>query len=64
MADWDQYGKKAGGIRNTWMLDDLEPGELVDVLLAFPLAGSIGTWDCIRKAKARGIPIRNYGATT
>jgi hypothetical protein len=64
MADWNQYGKKAGSMRNTRMLKELAEGEQVDVVLAFPLAKSIGTWDCIRKAEAMKIPIRNYGATT
>ena len=64
MADWDQYGKKAGSMRNTRMLEDLVEGEQVDLVLGFPLARSIGTWDCLRKAKAKDIPIRNYGATT
>ena len=64
MADWDRYGKKAGALRNTQMLEDLAEGEQVDVVLGFPLARSIGTWDCLRKAEAAGIPIRNYGATT
>jgi len=48
-ADWDQHPRKAGPIRNQAMID-----AGAAVCLAFPLPGSIGTWDCIRRAnKAR-----------
>lgn len=54
-ADWDRHRKRAGVVRNQEMVD-----AGADVLLAFPLhlsAGpSIGTRDCIRRAKAAGIP--------
>lgn len=43
-ADWETYGKKAGPIRNQQMAD------YADVLVAFPLKGSIGTKDMIYKA--------------
>ena len=49
-ANWDKYGKKAGGIRNQQMIDDG-----ADICLAFPLEGSIGTYDCVRRAKKSGI---------
>lgn len=49
-ANWDKYGKKAGGIRNQQMVDSG-----ADICLAFPLEGSIGTYDCIRRAKKSGI---------
>ena len=51
-ADWDKYGKKAGPIRNTEMVDSG-----TDLVLAFPIGNSYGTKDCIRKAEQRGIPI-------
>jgi hypothetical protein len=51
-ADWDQYGKAAGHIRNGAMVD-----RGADVCLAFPREGSKGTWDCIRRAKEAGIPV-------
>ena len=54
-ADWKQHGKKAGPIRNALMVS-----LGADVCLAFPLPGSIGTWDCIRKAVDAGIPTRIY----
>lgn len=54
-ADWKQYGKRAGMIRN---------GEMVhagaDICVAFPGPGSIGTWDCLKKAAAAGIAGRVY----
>mgnify|MGYP002712303011 CR=1 FL=1 len=49
-ANWDKYGKKAGSIRNQEMVDSG-----ADICLAFPLEGSIGTYDCIRRAKKSGI---------
>ncbi len=61
-ADWSTFGKKAGGLRNTRMLEDLKEGERIDVCLAFPLRKSIGTWDMIRKVEAAGIPWFNCSA--
>jgi hypothetical protein len=50
-ADWDRYGKNAAGpIRNSAMV---KLG--ADLCLAFPLAGSSGTWDCAKKAVRAGI---------
>lgn len=49
-AQWDRYGKRAGSIRNQLMVD-----HGADICLAFPLEGSIGTYDCIRRAKKSGI---------
>lgn len=51
-ALWTYYDKSAGPIRNGWLLD-LEP----DLVLAFPLPDSRGTWDCVRQAKERGIEV-------
>lgn len=50
-ADWSQ-GKKAGPLRNQEMVD-----LGADVCLAFPLPGSRGTYDCMRRAEAAGIPV-------
>mgnify|MGYP001577032477 CR=1 FL=1 len=50
VAHWDEYGKKAGAIRNSAMLDLYPKADVV----AFPLPSSIGTYDCIRKAVKRG----------
>lgn len=52
-ADWDRYGKAAGSIRNQEMLDK-HPD--IGMVLAFPLPGSIGTWDMVGRARP-DIPI-------
>jgi hypothetical protein len=54
-ADWDRYKKAAGAIRNQEMVD-----LGAEVCLAFPLRGSIGTWDCVNKAKKAEIEVRIY----
>jgi hypothetical protein len=51
-ADWDTYGRAAGPIRNAQMV---EKG--ADVCLAFPMTGSRGTIDCMRRAKIARIPV-------
>lgn len=50
-ADWNQYGNRAGPIRNQQMLDE----EDVDLVLAFPGPNSIGTWDMIKRAQKANI---------
>jgi len=50
-ADWKRFGKAAGVLRNEAMLVDHEP----HVCIAFP--GGRGTADCVRRVKARGIPL-------
>ena len=50
-ADWKRLGRSAGPARNAEMLTVFCP----DVVLAFP--GGNGTADCVRKARARNIPI-------
>jgi len=53
-ADWDQYGKAAGPIRNQKMLDDHEP----DVVYAFRSTGkSSGTDDMVTKSQRAGLPV-------
>ena len=52
-ADWDQHGRAAGPVRNQKMVD-----LGADVCLAFPLGDSRGTRDCMRRAFAAGIPVR------
>ena len=52
-AYWDANGPGAGPIRNATMLDEFKP----HVLIAFP--GGDGTADCVKKARARGIPVRD-----
>ena len=51
-ANWDFYGKKAGGLRNGWMLNFIK----VDIVLAFP--GGTGTANMVKRAEAANIPVR------
>lgn len=52
-ALWDIDGyPQAGPMRNQRMVD-----LGADICLAFPLDGSRGTRDCMRRAKAAGIPV-------
>lgn len=51
-APWGRYGKRAGPIRNGWMLDLLVPGGLV---IAFLTPASIGTRDLLLQANVRGL---------
>lgn len=51
-ADWAQYGKAAGPIRNQKMLDAGKP----DLVIAFP--GGNGTADMVRRARGAGIEVR------
>jgi hypothetical protein len=55
-ANWGLLGKKAGPDRNSRMV---RLG--ADVCLAFPLLGSRGTIDTMRKAAEAGIRVVNYG---
>jgi len=51
-AAWKKVGRAAGPMRNQTMVDTGPK-----LCLAFPLPkGSIGTWDCIKRAVAAGIP--------
>lgn len=61
-AEWDKYGRRAAGpIRNGVMVDTLQgiiksaPKVVFSVCIAFPLSGSVGTWDCAKKAARKGI---------
>jgi hypothetical protein len=49
-ADWKQYGRAAGVIRNSTMLK-----EKPDLVIAFP--GGKGTADMVKKAKQAGIEV-------
>ena len=55
-ADWYEYGKAAGPIRNEVMVD-----AGADVCLAFPLGESRGTRHCMSAAEKAGIPVINLG---
>ena len=50
-ANWKQYGKKAGSIRNQTMLDHGKP----TLVIAFP--GGKGTKDMVERAKKAGVPV-------
>lgn len=50
-ANWKDLGKSAGPVRNQHMIN------LGDILLAFPLGESKGTWDCIRRGVTKGIAV-------
>jgi len=52
-ADWEQFGKRAGPIRNKQMI---EAG--ADLVLAFPLPGGKGTQNTMDLARAAGIPVQ------
>lgn len=53
-ADWDEYGRAAGPIRNQTIVD------LADYVLAVWDGESRGTADTIRKAKEAGKPLHLY----
>jgi hypothetical protein len=46
LPKWDEYGISAGPIRNQLIIN-----ERPDILLAFPMPNSRGTYDTIRKAE-------------
>ena len=56
-ADWNQYGRAAGPIRNSLMAD-MGP----DIVLAFHrnILASSGTRDMIGIARGRDIPVRLF----
>ena len=54
-ADWGR-GLRAGPERNARMV---RAG--ADVVLAFPLLGSLGTWSCVRLALAARLEVRVLG---
>lgn len=57
-ADWFRYGNSAGAIRNQHMVN-LRPA--ANICIAAPLGKgeSPGTRDCMRRARAAGILVRN-----
>jgi YspA, cpYpsA-related SLOG family len=50
-ADWHQYGRSAGPLRNLKMLDMHKPTQVV----AFP--GGTGTADMVKRARDRAVPV-------
>lgn len=55
LADWEKYGKRAGFLRNTQIV------EACDVVMAFWDGKSRGTMDTVTKARAAGKPVYLYG---
>lgn len=51
-AQWRYYGRKAGPLRNQWMIDYLKP----DLVVAFP--GGRGTRNMVELANKVGIPVK------
>ena len=49
-ADWNKYGKRAGILRNTAIV------QVADVVVAIPGPHSRGTWDTVRKARQMNKP--------
>ena len=56
-AQWTKYGRSAGPKRNQHMLDEEKP----DLVLAFPLPQSKGTWDMVRRARKQGFKVIVHG---
>ena len=52
-ANWKYLGRSAGPLRNQEMLDSGKP----DIVIAFPMPNSRGTWDMVARAKRAGVPV-------
>ncbi|MDR1130525.1 MAG: DUF2493 domain-containing protein [Prevotellaceae bacterium] len=46
LPEWESLGRTAGYERNTLIINE------ADCVIAFPMKGSCGTWDSVRKAWA------------
>ena len=55
-AQWKKYGRSAGPVRNTQMLDEGKP----DLIIAFP--GGRGTENMVIQATGRGFEVRRIEA--
>ena len=53
-AEWKKYGKSAGPIRNQKIVN------ASDMVIAFPSQSSRGTWNTVRLAKEKGIPVHVF----
>lgn len=58
-ADWDQYGKQAGMIRNQTMIDSCQPAH-VYAFIDKPLYKSRGAENCVFYALSHGFPVTIY----
>jgi predicted Rossmann fold nucleotide-binding protein DprA/Smf involved in DNA uptake len=56
--DWNKYGKGAAFIRNQEIVNK------ADILIAFPIRNSGGTWDTIRKARKAGKKVLVFEVTS
>ena len=52
-ANWSKYGRAAGSLRNSQMLNQTS----ATILLSFPLQDSVGTWDMVRKARIHDLKV-------
>jgi hypothetical protein len=57
-AAWEEYGKRAGPLRNEKMVKEAA----ADLVVAFPLFDSRGTKHTIELAEAAGIPVKKIAA--
>ena len=57
-AQWDDFGKAAGPIRNKEMIEAAAQDVVKPILLAFP--GGRGTEDCVMHAKYYKIPVLRF----
>ena len=56
-ADWNQYGRAAGPIRNKQMLDFAGQGQVVVYLFHKNIEQSKGTKNMMNQAKKKGVPV-------
>ena len=57
-ANWEKFGRGAGPKRNQQMLDEEHKSDdPIEMVLAFPIEGSIGTVDMMMRAGMVNIPI-------
>jgi hypothetical protein len=56
--DYDRYPPNEAPKKRNQLMVDLG----ADVCLAFPTKNSRGTWDCVNRAKAAGIPVKVFDA--
>lgn len=52
-ASWHRFGRQAGPLRNQCMIDEGKPTEAH----AYITPDSVGTWDCVRRCRAAGVPV-------
>lgn len=58
-ANWELHGRGAGPKRNQQMLDDQHTKDNpISLVLAFPVEGSIGTYDMIKRAEKADIKVK------